>query len=97
LLPVIDLRQFFGSGVTPTSRNTRVIVVNHRDVPAGLMVDEVLGFRRFQEGEFSADAPPTVVRVERYLAGSFRRGAEQWPVLSMRTLVESPAFQDAAA
>jgi twitching motility protein PilI len=97
LLPVIDLRQFFGSGVTSTSRNTRVIVVNHRDVPAGLMVDEVLGFRRFQEGEFSADAPPTVVRVERYLAGSFRRGPEQWPVLSMRTLVESQAFQDAAA
>jgi twitching motility protein PilI len=97
LLPVIDLRQFFGSGVTATSRNTRVIVVNHRDVPAGLMVDEVLGFRRFQEGEFSADAPPTVVRVERYLAGSFKRGPDQWPVLSMRTLVESQAFQDAAA
>jgi hypothetical protein len=38
-----------------------------------------------------------VVRVERYLAGSFRRGPEQWPVLSMRTLVESQAFQDAAA
>lgn len=97
LLPVLDLRQYLGSGVTQQGRNTRVIVVNHRDVPAGLMVDEVLGFRRFQEGEFSADAPPTVVRVERYLAGSFRRGPEQWPVLSMRTLVESQAFQDAAA
>lgn len=97
LLPVIDLRQFFGSGITATSRNTRVIVVNHRDVPAGLMVDEVLGFRRFQESEFSADAPPTVVRVDHYLAGSFKRGHEQWPVLSMRTLVEAAAFQDAAA
>ncbi len=57
------------------------MVVNHREIPAGLLVDEVLGFRRFAENEFSADVPPTIVRCGRYLAGSFRRGHEQWPVL----------------
>lgn len=97
LLPVIDLRQYLGSGPTPLTRNTRVLVVNHRDVPAGLMVDEVLGFRRFTDGEFSGDAPPTIVRCERYIAGAFRRGAEAWPVLSLRLLVENPGFLDAAA
>jgi len=97
LLPVLDLRQFLGSGVAPSTRNTRIVVVNHREFPAGLLVDEVLGFRRFAENEFSGDTPPTVVRCERYLAGAFRRGSEQWPVLSLRTLVESPAFQDAAS
>jgi twitching motility protein PilI len=97
LLPILDLRQFFGSGVTATTRNTRIVVVNHRDIPAGLMVDEVLGFRRFPEAEFSGDAPPTLMRCESYLAGAFRRSQEHWPVLSLRTLVESPAFQDAAA
>jgi twitching motility protein PilI len=96
LLPILDLRQYLGSGVTPNSRNVRVIVVNHREVPAGLVVDEVLGFRRFSESEFAGDAPPTVVRCERYLAGAFRRGPEQWPVLSLRQLVESPSFQEAA-
>ena len=73
LLPIIDLRQYLGGGATPITRNTRIVVVNHRDVPAGLLVDEVLGFRRFTESEFSADAPPTIVRCERYLAGCFRR------------------------
>ena len=97
LLPVIDLRQFLGSGMTPISRNTRVVVVNHRDIPAGLLVDEVLGFRRFAEGEFSGEAPPTVARCERYLAGAFRRVNEQWPVLSLRTILESTAFAEAAA
>src|SRR5437762_786019 len=43
LLPIIDLRHFLGSGVTPVTRNTRVVVVNHREIPAGLLVDEVLG------------------------------------------------------
>ncbi len=97
LLPIIDLRQFLGSGSTPLTRNTRVLVVNHREVPAGLMVDEVLGFRRFADGEFSGNAPPTLVRCERYMAGAFRRGAETWPVLSLRLLVENPGFLDAAA
>jgi twitching motility protein PilI len=97
LLPVVDLRHFLGSGTTPITRNTRVVVVNHREIPAGLLVDEVLGFRRFAEGEFSGDAPPTVARCERYLAGAFRRATEQWPVLSLRSVLESSAFSEAAA
>jgi twitching motility protein PilI len=97
LLPMLDLRQFLGSGTTTAGRNTRVVVVNHRDIPAGLVVDEVLGFRRFAESEFNAEAPPTVIRCEAYLAGAFRRGGEVWPVLSLKTLVESQSFLQAAS
>lgn len=97
LLPMIDLRQFLGSGVAVAGRNTRIIVVQHREIPAGLMVDEVHGFRRFAEKEFSADPPPTVIRCDSYLAGAFRRGGEVWPVLSLRGLVESQGFLQAAS
>jgi len=97
LMPMLDLRQFLGSGATASGRNTRIIVVNHRDIPAGLMVDEVLGFRRFAESEFSAEAPPTVIRCDSYLAGAFRRGGEVWPVLSLKSLVESQSFLQAAS
>jgi twitching motility protein PilI len=97
LLPVVDLRQFLGSGATNPGRNTRVVVVNHRDIPAGLVVDEVLGFRRFAESEFNPEAPPTVIRCETYLAGAFRRGGEVWPVLALKSLVESQSFLQAAA
>ena len=97
LLPMLDLRQFLGSGATTPGRNTRVVVVNHREIPAGLIVDEVLGFRRFAESEFNAEAPPTVVRCESYLAGAFRRGGEVWPVLSLKSLVESQSFLQAAS
>lgn len=97
LLPMLDLRQFLGSGATTPGRNTRVVVVNHREIPAGLIVDEVLGFRRFAESEFNAEAPPTVIRCEMYLAGAFRRGGEVWPVLSLKSLVESQSFLQAAS
>ena len=97
LLPLLDLRQYLGSGATASGRNTRIIVVNHRDVPAGLMVDEVLGFRRFAESDFNPDPPPTVIRCDAYLAGAFRRGGEVWPVLSLKSLVESQSFLQAAS
>src|SRR5713226_7713094 len=97
LLPMLDLRQFLGSGSTSAGRNTRIVVVNHRDIPAGLMVDEVLGFRRFAETEFNAEPPPTVIRCDLYLAGAFRRGGEVWPVLSLKSLVESQSFLQAAS
>ncbi|HEX7114921.1 MAG TPA: chemotaxis protein CheW [Steroidobacter sp.] len=97
LLPVVDLRAFLGGGLSNTGRASRVLVANHREIPAGLLVDEVLGFRRFAEGEFSSTPPPTIARCERYLAGAFRRGAESWPVFSLRTLLESPEFLAAAS
>jgi twitching motility protein PilI len=97
LLPVIDLRAFLGAGATSITRTSRVLVANHREIPAGLVVDEVMGFRRFYESEFAADLPPTLLRCERYLAGAFKRGAEVWPVFSVRTLLESPQFMQAAA
>ena len=97
LMPMLDLRQFLGSGTTTPGRNSRIIVVNHREIPAGLVVDEVLGFRRFTESEFNAEPPPTVIRCESYLAGAFRRGGEVWPVLGLKGLVESQSFLQAAS
>jgi twitching motility protein PilI len=97
LLPIVDLRAFLGGGVTPSSRLSRIVMVNHRDIPAGLLVDEVLGFRRFVDAEFTAEVPATIVHAQRYIAGSFRRGTEHWPVLTLRSLLEDPAFTEAGA
>jgi twitching motility protein PilI len=97
LLPIVDLRALLGGGVTAVGRGTRIIVANHRETPAGLMVDEVLGFRRFGETDFTNAAPPTILHCERYLAGAFKRDTESWPVFSLRTLFESEEFLQAAA
>ena len=62
LLPLIDVKLMLGEGRTSLRRTTRVISVNHREIPAGLGVDEVLGFRRFTEHEYADDIPQTHVR-----------------------------------
>ena len=97
LLPLVDVKLLLGSGRTTLRRSSRVISVNHREVPAGLVVDEVVGFRRFMEHEFEEQTPETVVRCDRFLGGAYRRGEETWPVFDLFDFVESNMFLQAAA
>ncbi len=97
LLPLVDLKLLLGSGRTSLRRVTRVISVNHREVPAGLVVDEVQGFRRFVDSELVDRWPQTAVRCDRYLQGAYRRGQDIWPVFDLYQLIESSTFLQAAA
>jgi len=97
LLPLIDVKLLLGSGRTTLRRSTRVIFVNHREVPAGLVVDEVLGFRRFADHEHTDEWPETIVRCDRFLTGAFQRNDEMWPTFSLVSFVESNLFLQAAA
>jgi twitching motility protein PilI len=71
--------------------------VNHREVPAGLVVDEVLGFRRFMDREFTDNWPETVVRCDRFIMGAYERGEDTWPIFNLLDFVESNLFLQAAA
>ncbi|MDH3531500.1 MAG: chemotaxis protein CheW [Gammaproteobacteria bacterium] len=97
LLPLVDVKLLLGSGRTSLRRTTRVISVNHREIPAGLVVDEVLGFRRFMDSEYTDKWPETVARCDRFLTGAYRRGEESWPVLDLFEFVESNLYLQAAA
>ena len=95
LLPLVDLKLMLGTGRTSLRRATRVISVNHREIPAGLVVDEVLGFRRFMDNERIGKWPPTVVRCDRYLEGAYQRGEDVWPIFDLYNLIESSSFLQA--
>ncbi len=96
LLPLADVKLMLGSGRTTLRRATRVISVNHREIPSGLVVDEVIGFRRFGESEYDPENVETIVRCDRYLKGSYVRGEDRWPVFDLFDFVESNLFLQAA-
>jgi len=97
LLPLVDLKMMLGSGRTSMRRTTRVISVNHRDIPAGLVVDEVQGFRRFMNNEYTDQWSQTAVRCDRYISGAYQRGQDSWPIFGLHDLLESSSFLQAAA
>ena len=95
LLTVADLRSFLGAGRAQLDRHARLLLAASRDVPTALIVDEVLGFRRFGDDERSERPPATVIRCEHYLDGGFRRGTEVWPRFSLERLLEDEQFLNA--
>ncbi len=97
LMPVVDIGAFALGEETRPGRSTRLIVVNHPGIPAALVVDEVMGFRRFSGSEFDAHVSGLVEGMQDFLIGRYRRGQETWPVLSLIRLVESSRFADVAA
>ena len=97
LLPIIDLKSFLGAGRVAGLRDARVLVIKGAELSAGLVVDEVFGFRRFLDTERSDKAPQTLVGCDRFLAGMYERGLENWPVFSIERLERSEDFQSAAA
>lgn len=97
LLPVIDLGDFLAGAPSASQRRARVLVVQHRGLGAGLLVDEVLGMRHFLEEEFSREKHGTGEEFRGYLDGVYRQAGEQWWVFDLRRLVESPAFMQVAA
>ena len=97
LVPIIELKSFLGAGSEFSPRDRRVLVINTADLPIGLIVDEVFGFRRFMDREQLAEAPQTEISCEQYLDGSYARGEETWPVFSMEKLLRSEDFLRAAA
>ena len=96
LLTVIDLQAYLGGGATRIGRDSRILVINHRELGAGLLVDEVLGFRRFPETARVAAPAERTLRCSRYLAGAFGPADETWPVFNLAALTESPSFLRAA-
>lgn len=96
LITVVDLKAFLGGGISMTDRRSRVLVVASRDVSTGLLVDEVLGFRRFNGSDYRSDAIPPMIRCEGYVEGSYRRGAEAWPYFRLPKLLADDSFLNAA-
>src|SRR5690606_14950592 len=71
LLAVVDLPNLLGITETQQQRLQRVLLLNSRRVPVGLLVDEVAGYRQFgpadQRPALAAQAQPFTP----YLLGAF--------------------------
>ena len=96
LITIIDLKAFLGGGISMADRNARVLVLASRDVPTGMLVGEVVGFRRFSPAHYIEETSPTMIRCDNYLDGGYRRDGEDWPRFSLAKLLKDEQFLRAA-
>ena len=96
LLPVMDLCGFFGHELSARRKQRRVLVVEHRDVFAGLMVDEVCGLQHFAQDSLE----PLLMddldgAMSAFVKGRFP-GEQSWQVFSPFALAQSQGFMNVA-
>jgi twitching motility protein PilI len=83
--------------MTKMSRQSRILVMQHKGIVAGLLVEEIMGMRHFLEEEFSEDISDLDVSFSQMLLGQYRQRGEFWGVFNINHLVELPEFMQVAA
>lgn len=97
LLPIMDLRGFVEGVMTEQTRRTRVLLISHENLQAGLVVDEALGLRHFFDEERLggvANLPPPY---REFVTGGYKQGNTQWGIFSVIQLAKNKRFLEVAA
>jgi twitching motility protein PilI len=96
LLPVMDLSGFFGHELSAVRRQRRVLVVEHGEVFAGLLVDEVFGLQHFAQDSLEPmPADELKGTMATFVKGRFQR-EQSWQVFSPFALTQSQSFMHVA-
>ncbi|MGD9000349.1 MAG: chemotaxis protein CheW [Granulosicoccaceae bacterium] len=96
LLPIMDLKDYLTREPTRVDLRSRVLVVNHEGVFAGLLVEEVMGLRHYYDEDFSRKLPECDNFLKSYLVGTYSQEGQELGVFSMHALAKSPLFLQAA-
>ncbi|AWM94830.1 chemotaxis protein CheW [Pseudomonas sp. 31-12] len=96
LLPIMDLCSFFGHEQSTLRKQRRVLVVEHGEVFAGLMVDEVFGLQHFAQDSLEPVAMADLHGpIAAFVQGRFQR-EQTWQIFSPFTLAQSQSFMHVA-
>lgn len=97
LMTIVDLAEFFGKPTVRQDERSRLLILNIPGLTTGLLVNEVLGLRHFDEEKEKQDIAglddPTLAHVHM----SFLRENVLWGVFDMHSLSESDVFRRVAA
>ncbi|MDM1696796.1 chemotaxis protein CheW [Thiopseudomonas alkaliphila] len=91
LLPIIDLNALLDAPFTTPSKVRRVIVIEHDDIFAGFLVDEVYGMQHFLIASYQEIADTVSTKAQPYIHGAFVN-EHTWQVFSLEQLIQSPDF-----
>ncbi len=95
LLPVCDVQRLLGEEHHALARSSRVLVYNNDRVPAGFLVDEVVGYRQFAPADQRMEMVGGSGTLKPFLLGAFVREGQPWYALSLHKLAAGDAFNRA--
>lgn len=96
VITITDLGALLFGDPSPQYATRRLIVAAYDGWQYGLLVDEVIGLRRFETAPVEADPLLDEKRLRRYVNEQRRVGGRLWFGLDLQALLQDQAFQNAA-
>lgn len=93
LMAVVDLSAYLGQPSSAPKGQRRILVVDHKELYIGYMVDESLGILHFPSDSYQEDGVELAEVLNPYLKGAYQVAGTVWPVLSLVQLAEDPNLQ----
>lgn len=97
LVPVVDLRAYIEGSKSLHSDRSRVLLVKQMGGTVGVVVDEILGQRAFNDSHFLEEMSEEDERYAKFIPRFFDWGGTPYRVFSMSALVRARDFTQAAA
>jgi twitching motility protein PilI len=97
LITIVDLPEYFGKPSVFLDDMARLLIMNIPGLNTGLLVNEVLGLRHFDEELEKQDLSGLDDPVLVHLNGAFLRDNVLWGVFDMKSLADSLSFKHVAA
>ncbi|MEN8130075.1 MAG: chemotaxis protein CheW [Pseudomonadota bacterium] len=95
LLPVMDLHALlFNKNRRTVLNRQRILVVNHSQIAAGLLVDAVSGIKHFWVDDRSDRVPEMPSELKPFVTHSYRLKEKYYGVFDLLRLVNSDIFSD---
>ncbi len=95
LLPILDLKSFLFNEKTEVSNRSRILVINHAGLHAGILLDQIIGMRYFPEDR-EVEVKNIPKEIEPYIISDFEVDDIVWHVFDIRKLAENEHFRRAS-
>lgn len=97
LTPIIDFAAFLGGDLQTPPKRQRVLLVEHGNVVAGLIIDDLVGMRHFRVDSYKEHRDSVPQSLARFVSGTFFEDSALWAVLRPEALLNFEEFLDVAA
>ena len=86
LLPIIDLLAFLSREPTSVGAGSRILVIEGSEGPSGLLVDEIFGLKRVDQGVHRVEPNADQVSLDPYVKEYVRVENENWGLFDIDAL-----------
>ena len=97
LVPIIDLRGYLSGEKTIIKKNSRVLIARQQEGGVGLLIDEIVGQRHFNDEELSDDEHFKDHMAGPFVTREYVKGESHWGAFDAAKLINNSDFMKAAA